>query len=83
MAIISGEHLAHALAGMSFPARQWQAVAWADFNCASAQVREVLRHMPDRNYGSAEEILVTLAAIEQRAATLPGSVVPSSPMSGP
>ena len=68
MVTISGELLAHALAGMPFPARRWQTMAWAEFNCASEQVREALRYMPDRNYTTLSEIVETLTAIEQREA---------------
>ena len=68
MAIISGEQLTHALAGMPFPARRWQTMAWADFNCASKQTREALRHIPVKMYTTICEIMETLAEIEQREA---------------
>lgn len=66
MATISGEQLEHALAGKPLPARRWQTVAWAEFNCASEQVLEALRHMPDRTYASIYAIKATLTAIERR-----------------
>ena len=52
MVIICREQLDHALAGMPWPARRWQTAAWADFNCASGQVREALRHLPDKTYAN-------------------------------
>ena len=44
-AIISEDQVAHALTGMPYPARRWQAIAWADFNCASDRVREALQRV--------------------------------------
>lgn len=64
MTVISGEQLAHALAGMQFPARRWQTAAWADFNCASAQLREAVRGIPDQTYTSFEEIMKAMAVVE-------------------
>jgi hypothetical protein len=68
MWIMSEFELAHALNGMPYPARRWQLVAWADYNCASSQVREALRHLPDRAYASPKQLTDTIGAIEYRAA---------------
>lgn len=76
MSIINGAELAHALAGMPYPARRWQTVAWADYNCASSQLREALRHLPDRTYVSLNQLIDTITAIERRAAEI--SPQPSS-----
>jgi hypothetical protein len=65
VAIISGSQLAHALAGMPYPARRWQTLTWADFNCASDQVRDALRRLPDKTYSTPRELLEALAAIER------------------
>jgi hypothetical protein len=67
MTIISREELDHALAGMPWPARRWQTAAWADFNCASGQLREALRHLPDKTYAHIGDLINTIAAIERRA----------------
>ena len=71
MPIIGPDQLDNALAGMPWPARRWQTVAWADFNRASAQLREVLRHLPDNTYANVDELINTMAAIEQRADAFP------------
>lgn len=68
MWIMSELELAHALTGMPYPARRWQLVAWADYNCASSQVREALRHLPDRTYASPKQLTDTIGAVERRAA---------------
>jgi hypothetical protein len=67
MMIISRDQLDHALVGMPWPARRWQTAAWADFNCASGQVREALRNLPDNTYANIGDLRDTIAAIEQRA----------------
>jgi hypothetical protein len=72
MWIISEAELVHALTGMPYPAHRWQLVAWADYNCASSQVREALRHLPDRTYASLSQLIDTIAAIERRAAAISG-----------
>lgn len=62
---IAEEQLAHALAGMVYPARRWQTIAWADFNCTSDQIREALRELPERTYADFGEVVDALRAIEQ------------------
>ena len=63
--IINEEQLAHALADMVYPARRWQAIAWADFNCTSEQIRNALLELPELTYVSFGEIVETLRAIDQ------------------
>jgi hypothetical protein len=36
-----------ALAGMRFPARRWQLIAWADYNCASLSTRDLLSRLSE------------------------------------
>ena len=69
MAIIGEEQLAHALTGMPYPARRWQ-IAWADFNCASDQVRAALQRLPELTYTHLDDVLDTLRTIERRDATI-------------
>jgi hypothetical protein len=42
-------------------------VMWADFNCASNETREGLRHIPDQEYANPRELIEVLEAIERRA----------------
>lgn len=70
MTLLETDQLQHALAGMAYPARRWQMVTWADHNCASGEVREALRHLPDRRYASFDELISLVAAVERRAAAV-------------
>lgn len=70
MTLLSTDQLLHALTGMPYPARRWQMAAWADHNCASGEVREALRHLPDREYASFDELINLVEAVERRAATV-------------
>jgi len=72
MPIINRAELAQALGGMPYPARRWQTVAWADWNCASGQVREALRNLPDRMYADLGELIDLIAQIERRADSITG-----------
>lgn len=47
----------HALAGMAYPARYWQVLAWADYNCASSNTRNALWHLPVKTYLNLTEIV--------------------------
>jgi hypothetical protein len=67
MALFDADQLADALAGMPYPARPWQLGEWADLNCASGELCEGLRHVPDKEYANSRQLSDTLAAIEQRA----------------
>jgi hypothetical protein len=66
MVVFSAEQLTVACAGVGFPAWRWQLAAWADENCASGEVREALRHIPDRTYTSVEDLAALFAAVAQR-----------------
>jgi hypothetical protein len=50
---------------MVYPARRWQTIAWADFNCTSEQVRNALRGLPELTYADFDEVVDTLRAIER------------------
>jgi hypothetical protein len=63
--IINEEELAHALTGMVYPARRWQTIAWADFNCTSEHVRNALRELPELTYADFREVVEILRAIDQ------------------
>jgi hypothetical protein len=43
-------------------------VAWADGNCATPEVREALRVVPDRAYVSLADLAAFFEAVEQREA---------------
>jgi hypothetical protein len=49
------ELIAAALAGMPFPGRWWQLIAWADYNGAPQVTRNLFRRLPEettyRNLG--------------------------------
>jgi hypothetical protein len=66
MVVFSAEQLTVACAGVGLPARRWQLAAWADENCASGEVREALRHIPDRTYTSVDDLAALFAAVAQR-----------------
>ena len=70
MSLFDTHQLSYALAGMPYPARRWQMVTWADFNCASSVVREALHHLPDQEYTSPQALRQTIAEIERRAAAV-------------
>jgi hypothetical protein len=46
-----------ALAGLSFPARRWELVSWAEFNAASGVVVDALMALPDRAFFGANDIV--------------------------
>jgi hypothetical protein len=46
---INGGQLTHALAGMPYPARRWQTITWAEYNCASEQLLKALRYLPKQD----------------------------------
>jgi hypothetical protein len=52
--------LDYALAGMAYPARYWQILAWADYNCASGKLRKALWQLPDRTYLNRQAIVAAL-----------------------
>jgi hypothetical protein len=60
VADINGNQLTHALGGMPYPARRWQTVTWAEYNCASEEVLEALRYLPNKIYSSIYEIMDAL-----------------------
>lgn len=60
MADINGGQLTHALVGMPYPARRWQTVTWAESNCASQQLLEALRELPNKTYDTIYEIMDAL-----------------------
>lgn len=47
----------HALAGMAYPARYWQVLAWADYNCANSNIRNALWRLPVKTYRNLAEII--------------------------
>lgn len=59
---INNYQLDHALTGMPYPARRWQLLGWADFNCASRKLRDVLAGVPDRVYKSKRDVVEVIAA---------------------
>jgi hypothetical protein len=68
--MFSAEQLNVAVDGVSFPARRWQLVAWADWNCASSALREALRHVPDQVYVSPGQLMELFDAAERREASV-------------
>jgi hypothetical protein len=70
-------NLDYALAGMVYPARYWQILAWADYNCATGELRKALWRLPHKAYVDQRAIVAALS--EQ-----PGGVAactPTSPIS--
>jgi hypothetical protein len=70
MGMFSAEQLARACKGVSFPARRWQLAAWADWNCATGELREALRQLPDQVYISPEQLLGLFDAAAWREAQI-------------
>lgn len=66
--MFTAEQLEYACAGVPFPARRWQLVAWADWNCASTELREAFRHLPDQLYTGTDQLLGLFEAIRRREA---------------
>jgi hypothetical protein len=56
VAPLNDEQIIVALAGMPYPARLWEIVAWAQFNGAWPAVIDPLFALPDREYVSADDI---------------------------
>lgn len=52
--------LDYVLAGMAYPARYWQILAWADYNCAGSKLRKALWQLPDRTYLNQQAIVAAL-----------------------
>jgi hypothetical protein len=82
MSKIGTYQLAHALSGMSFPARSWEIVTWAEYNGASSQLRDLLRRLPDGRYASLSQVAdaaSTLATPPRVSGTDPATLGPPSP----
>jgi hypothetical protein len=54
------EQVLGAIVGIQFPAARWRVLAWAEHNGACSPLRELLWELPERNFGSAEDMLVSL-----------------------
>jgi hypothetical protein len=76
--MFSAEQIAHACDGVPFPARRWQLVAWAEWNCASSELCEAFRHLPGDLYTSSGQLVELFESVRRRA-NLP-EVAPLRPM---
>lgn len=73
------QQLSSALEGVPFPARRWQLAAWADWNCASSEMREALRHVPDKLYAAPEELADLFDEVDRRTAAAVEQCSPAGP----
>jgi hypothetical protein len=55
--------LASALVGLSFPARLWEVLTYADYNGASHDFRVSLRRLPPGVYGDGAALVNALKAV--------------------
>jgi hypothetical protein len=53
-------NLDYAFAGMAYPATHWQILAWADYNCATSNLRHALWQLPDKTYANQPAIVAAL-----------------------
>jgi hypothetical protein len=57
---LEARNLDYVLAGMTYPARYWQILAWADYNCATSKLRKALWQLPDKTYVNQRAIAAAL-----------------------
>lgn len=57
---VSTQHVADLLAGMDYPARMWEVVAWAQYNGANPVMINALSSIPERDYFWPEQIVDAL-----------------------
>jgi hypothetical protein len=50
MAEFTLHRLRAAIAGLRYPCRSWEILAWADYNGVDAEMRRALWALPDRQY---------------------------------
>jgi hypothetical protein len=58
----SADQVAAVLAGMSYPARRWEIIAWAEYNGASRVMLDALLQIPEHAYSWPHEIADALVA---------------------
>jgi Protein of unknown function (DUF2795) len=62
----SGQRIAAAVVGVHFPARNWELLAWADYNGVDSDMRRALWALPAGNYRDLAEVVAAVAATSRR-----------------
>ncbi len=58
---ITAAHIACTVGGMTYPARPWQMVTWAEYNGAGRLILDAFHGLPERWYFSADEVAQAFA----------------------
>lgn len=60
------ERVAAAVAGVSYPARKWELLAWADHNGVGTEMRRALWALPRGMYRGLAEVVAAVAATSRQ-----------------